>query len=147
MELVNCNKKYWEFVRSMRTHNKNQPSFLQTINITPKEQEIFMANNSYKYKICLLDEEPVGYIGLLDGFKENTLCGSGEITYCVDPNHTGKGIATFMTMEVINAGSDDIWGECKQENIATQIVLKKCGFIIDFNKKRNVFYKNTKNKS
>ena len=140
MKLVNCDKKYWEFVRLMRTHELNQPSFLQKINITKKEQEIFMANNSFKYKICLLNEEPVGYIGLLDGFKENTFCGSGEITYCVDPNHTGKGIATFMTMEIINAGSNNIWGACKKENIATQIVLKRCGFEIDFSKKRNVKY-------
>ena len=76
MILVDCIEKYWEFVRLIRTDPYNKKFFLTKEEITPEQQIKFMTKNSHKYKICLLDNVPVGYIGIK---------GENEITYCVDP--------------------------------------------------------------
>jgi RimJ/RimL family protein N-acetyltransferase len=83
-----------------------------------------MSKNSSRYKICLLDEEPVGYIGVI---KEN------EITYCVDPNFKGKGIGTFMVSEFMEQ-HDTLTAFVFPQNIASSKVFEKLGF-----KKQNFY--------
>ena len=90
LELVNCDKQYWEFVRLLRTNPENQEGFFTYAEITPEQQESFMNTNFPNYKICLVDGEPAGYVGLLRGH---------EITYCVSPDFKGKGVGTFMIQE------------------------------------------------
>ena len=48
MEIVKCNKKYWEFVRTLRNNEKVQEGFIETIEITPEMQEKYMS----KYSEC-----------------------------------------------------------------------------------------------
>jgi RimJ/RimL family protein N-acetyltransferase len=118
MELVNCTPEYWEFVRLIRTHPSNENSFLTQPKITPDQQIQFMEKNSHKYKICLLNNEPVGYIGIIN---EN------EITYCVHPNHQSKGIGTFMLSEIIKLHSN-LMAYVIPENIGSSKVFEKLGF-------------------
>jgi len=118
MKLVNCTEKYWEFVRIIRTHPDNQKSFFTQTQITPTQQIEFMKKNSSKYKICLLEDTPVGYIGLT---KIN------EITYCVDPNHQGKGIGSFMVSEFTKQ-YDELTAYVLPENKASNRVFEKLGF-------------------
>jgi RimJ/RimL family protein N-acetyltransferase len=128
MELVECTSKYWEFVRLLRTHPNNQQFFLTQIEITPSQQIEFMKDNSYRYKICLLNDIPVGYIGII---KEN------EITYCVHPEHQGKGIGTFMVSEFIKM-HNTLTAFVLPENIGSSKVFEKLGF-----QKQFFYIKNT----
>lgn len=130
MELVECTSEYWEFVRFIRTHPNNQQFFLTQIKITPEQQIKFMNENSYKYKICLLNNTPVGYIGII---KEN------EITYCVHPNYQGKGIGTFMVSEFIKM-HDTLTAFVLPENIGSNRVFEKLGFT------KQIFYIKTPEK-
>ena len=118
MELVECTKKYWEFVRVLRTHPDNQQFFLTQVEISPDQQIEFMGKNSHRYKICLIDGVPVGYIGII---KEN------EITYCVDPKHQGKGVGTFMVSEFINI-YDTLTAFVLPENLGSGRLFEKLGF-------------------
>jgi RimJ/RimL family protein N-acetyltransferase len=116
MKLVNCDKDYWEFVRTLRTHPDNKIWFYTQSKITSDQQKKFMETNSDNYKICILEDTPVGYIGLIDGH---------EITYCVDPDYKGKGIGTFMVNEILKEGID---AYVKIDNISSQKVFEKLGF-------------------
>lgn len=118
MELVECTSEYWEFVRIIRTHHSNQKYFLTQTKITPEQQIEFMNKNSSRYKICLLDNVPVGYIGLI---KEN------EITYCVHPDYQSKGIGTFMVSEFVKL-YDSLTAYVLPENIGSNKVFEKLGF-------------------
>lgn len=124
MELIECTSEYWEFVRLLRTHPNNQKYFLTQVEITPSQQIEFMTKNSYRYKICLDNNVPVGYIGLI---KEN------EITYCVHPDHQGKGIGTFMVSEFAKIYSS-LTAFVLPENIGSNRVFEKLGF------KKQIFY-------
>jgi RimJ/RimL family protein N-acetyltransferase len=124
MELTECTPKYWEFVRLIRTHPKNEKSFLSQPNITPTQQVEYMTKNHHKYKICLLNNTPVGYIGII---KEN------EITYCVHPDHQGKGIGTFMISEFTKL-YNTLTAYVLPENMGSNKVFEKLGF------KQQIFY-------
>lgn len=124
MELIECNNEYWEFVRLLRTHPSNRKYFLTQVDISPSQQIEFMNKNSHRYKICLLENTPVGYIGLI---KEN------EITYCVHPDYQGKGIGTFMVKEFIKLYSSLI-AYVLPENIGSNKVFEKLGF------KKQIYY-------
>ena len=125
LELVNCTEEYWEFVRELRTNPENQEGFFTRAEITSEQQKSYMSINSSKYKICLVDGEPAGYVGLLNGH---------EITYCVSPSFKGKGIGTFMIKEFAPRWSS-VDAYVKIENIASQKVFEKLGF------KKQIYYK------
>lgn len=129
MILVDCIEKYWEFVRLIRTDPYNKKFFLTKEEITPEQQIKFMTKNSHKYKICLLDNVPVGYIGIK---------GENEITYCVDPLYQGKGIGTFMLKEFIKLHKT-LTAFVYPENKASNKVFEKLGF-----KRRNFWIYNSK---
>ena len=125
MKLVNCTEQYWEFVRLLRTNPENQEGFFTHAKITPEQQENFMSVNFHNYKICLVDGEPAGYVGLLE---------EHEITYCVSPEFHSRGIGTFMVKEC-----SFLWGEVnayvKIDNIPSQKVFEKLGW------EKQIFYK------
>jgi RimJ/RimL family protein N-acetyltransferase len=124
MELIECTSEYWEFVRIIRTHPNNQKYFLTQPDITYEQQIKYMTEYSHNYKICLLDNTPVGYIGII---KTN------EITYCVHPDYQGKGIGTFMVNEFIKI-YDSLTAYVLPENIGSNKIFKKLGF------KQQTFY-------
>ena len=128
MELVDCTSEYWQFVRIIRTHPTNQKFFFTQTEITPEQQIEFMERESHRYKICLLDDSPVGYIGII---KEN------EITYCVHPDYQGKGIGTFMVSEFIKL-YNTLTAFVIPENIGSSRVFEKLGF------QKQIFYSRTK---
>jgi RimJ/RimL family protein N-acetyltransferase len=127
LELVLCTKEYWEFVRLLRINPINQEGFFTKANITSEQQKEFMTHNWSKYKICLVDNEPAGYIGLLHGH---------EITYCVHPNFHGNGVGTFM-IENFSKLFSSIDAYVKVDNIASQKVFEKLGW------EKQIYYKKT----
>lgn len=130
MELINCNKEYWEFVRILRTHPDNKNWFFTQTDITPEQQINYMEKNSNKYKICLLNDKPVGYIGIIN---------DNEITYCVDSEFKGKGIGTFMVTEFMKE-YDNLTAFVFPQNIPSSKVFEKLGW------EKQIFYKMSKNK-
>lgn len=124
MELTECTPEYWEFVRMIRTHPDNQKYFLTQPDITHKQQIKYMTEYSRNYKICLLDNIPAGYIGII---KEN------EITYCVHPDYQGKGIGTFMISEFTKL-YNTLTAYVLPENVGSNKVFEKLGF------KKQIYY-------
>ena len=62
-KLVNCIEKYWDFVRVLRNTNIG---FVEQVNITSEQQNKYMAKHSDNYKICLVNNVPAGFIGIVD---------------------------------------------------------------------------------
>ena len=125
LKLVLCHSNYWEFVRECRTNSKNQEGFFTYAAITSEQQIEYMTYNWSKYKICLCDGEPAGYVGLLHGH---------EITYCVHPDFVGKGIGTYMIQEYSKSFST-VDAYVKVDNTASQKVFEKLGW------EKQIYYK------
>ncbi len=125
LQLVPCTEEYWEFVRLLRIDPINQEGFFTKANITPEQQKEFMIHNWSKYKICLANNEPAGYVGLLYGH---------EITYCVHPDFHGRGIGSYM-IEEFSKPFSSVDAFVKVDNIASQKVFEKLGW------EKQIYYK------
>ena len=127
-KLVDCTEEYWEFVRKLRTDEQNSIWFHTQPKITENDQKKFMLKNSKNYKICLVDNLPAGYIGLIN---EN------EITYCVNPKNKNMGVGTFMVKEFIKI-YDNLIAFVLPNNLPSCKVFEKLGF------EKQIFYKHIK---
>ncbi len=129
MELVaNCGK-YWEFMRNLRNAPDIQKYLIEQVHITKDMQEEYMAKHEKSYYICLLDNDPVGYIGI----KEN------EVGLVVVPSMQGRDVGKFMLRAVKNNMYPGHFARIKEDNIASIRLFESCGYKLKY-KKNNVLY-------
>ena len=117
MELVECSKEFWEFVRVLRNDERVQSGFIKSIHITEEMQEEYMSKHSQYYRIALVDEVPAGYVGVIEN----------DIRVCTDPFFQGKGVGKFMINKCM-----EIWptafAKVKVDNEASLRLFRSCGF-------------------
>lgn len=130
LKFVKNEKKYYEFIRQMRVHPKNQKGFLEKVNISEDQQEKYMQKYNDCYYLCLLNETPVGYAGVVDD----------DIRICTDPNHQKTGAATFMLNEIMKI-FPNATAKILKDNIASLNLFKKCNFVV-VNSDDNLYYLN-----
>ena len=119
LRLVENNRDYYEVVRSLRTDPENTNGFLEQVQITPEQQIRYMEKYEKNYWICLLDESPVGFIGVVDS----------DIRLAVHPKFKNKGIGTFMMNELKKLNLD-ITSKVLLGNGPSQRIFEKCGFTL-----------------
>ena len=125
IELVECKPEYWELVRLLRSDPENQEGFFSVVKINQKQQQIYMELNSHRYKICLLDGIPVGYVGVIK---------DSEVTYCVQHEYKGMGIGTKI-IEEFSKSFDSLDAYVKVENFPSQRIFEKLGW------EKQIYYK------
>lgn len=121
IELVNCDKQYWEFVRILRNDERVQDGFVESDYITTEQQENYMSANSYSYRILLVNGEPAGYVGVI----------KDDIRVCTHPDHQGKGFGKFMINEIMKE-YPAAFAKIKIENEASLRLFNSCGFSVRF---------------
>src|SRR2546423_832604 len=62
-----CTEEYWEFVRVLRTDQRVLHGFLSQAGITPEQQRTYMQAHWQQYFIALVDGQPAGFVGSVDG--------------------------------------------------------------------------------
>ena len=121
MELVKNNYTYWEFIRNLRNLEGVREGFIQQDFIEPEQHQEYMKNYSDYFYICLYNNEPVGYIGIIDD----------DIRVATHPNFQGKGIGSFMVKEICKMHPTAV-AKVKINNDASLNLFKKCGFKIKY---------------
>ena len=117
LDLIKCNKKYWEYIRILRSDNRVQKGFIQKVNISQSQQIKYMEKYNDSYYVCLYNGEPCGFIGEIDG----------DIRICTHPTYQKKGIGTFMIQEFSNVKSN-IYAKIKIDNISSIKAFEKAGY-------------------
>ena len=115
--LVNNNPSYWEFIRELRTMEGVREGFISQTEITPIEQATYMLKYNSNYWICLDDDTPAGYVGVIDD----------DIRVATHPDYQGKGVATFMINEIMKLIPTAI-ARVKLNNEASVKLFERCGF-------------------
>jgi hypothetical protein len=117
MELVECTKEYWEFVRLLRTDERVVDGFVENVQITQPQQQSYMEKYSDCYRIALFNGAPAGFVGVIDD----------DIRVCTHPNFQGNGLGKFMIDECMK-----IWptayAKVKLGNIASDKLFLSVGF-------------------
>jgi ribosomal protein S18 acetylase RimI-like enzyme len=121
MELVECSKEYWEFIRVLRNDKRVLEGFIKSTYITKEMQQDYMSKNNSHFRIALIDNIPVGYVGVIED----------DIRVCTHPDYQGKGIGKFMINKCI-----EIWptafAKVKINNKASLKLFEACGFTKKF---------------
>ena len=118
LEFKKNNKKYWEFIRLLRSDKRVQSGFIEQSTVTRKEQETYMNRYNNNYYVCLCDDIPSGYIGEIDG----------NIRLCTAPEYQGKGIGSFMIREITKI-QPNIFAKIKLDNWSSIKAFEKAGYV------------------
>jgi len=117
LKLVDCDEQYWDFVRVLRMDERVLDGFIEKMEITTEQQTAYMTKYSDCFRIALLDNEPVGYFGVIED----------DIRVCVHPDHQKKGIGKFLVNSCF-----EIWptalAKIKITNESSQKLFESCGY-------------------
>jgi hypothetical protein len=119
MVLVKNEKKYYDFIRKLRTDPDNILGFLNREEITKEQQDIYMSEHENCYFICLVDNNPVGYVGVVED----------DIRICTSPEFKQKGVGFFMLSEITKL-FPKAKAKILKENTPSLNLFFKCNFKI-----------------
>jgi|SaaInlV_100m_DNA_2_1039680.scaffolds.fasta_scaffold05057_5 GNAT superfamily N-acetyltransferase len=118
MVIVNCVEEYWEFVRCLRNDPLVQDGFIQNNVISSEDQKVYMERHWHSYFIGLIDNQPVGYVGCIDG----------DIRVCTDPKHQNKGIGKSL-IDFIKTKYPSGYAKIKIDNLSSLKAFESCSFV------------------
>lgn len=121
MVMTKCFPEYWDFVRTLRMDSRVQHGFIERADISIEQQIDYMSKHWKEYYICLIDGNPVGFVGSVNR----------DIRICTLPEYQGKGIGKFM-LEFIMTVFTDSFGKVKIDNDASKQLFLSCGFKENF---------------
>lgn len=117
IKLVNCTSQYWEFVRALRNDKRVLNGFIKSTHITKEMQQNYMNNYSRFYRIALLNNQPAGYVGVIDD----------DIRVCTHPDFQGKGVGKFLINKCVEIWPD-AFAKVKIDNDISLKLFESCGF-------------------
>ena len=115
--VVKCERKYWNFVRELRMNPEVISGFIQTTPITEKDQNKYMTKNSENFLIALFNDEPAGFIGVIDN----------DIRVCTHPKFQNKKVGKKL-VEAILKQFPEAFAKIKINNTPSQKLFESCGF-------------------
>lgn len=116
-KFVQNNPDYWEFIRTLRNMEGVKEGFIQQEYIEKFNHEIYMNTWGKNHYLCLVNEAPAGYIGVI----------RGDIRVATHPNFQGMGIASYMVTQIMKL-FPTAEAKVKLENEASLRLFEKCGF-------------------
>jgi len=116
-ELVKNSPQYWEFIRNLRNMDDIKEGFIQQEEITAIQHAEFMLKYNNNFYICLADEAPAGYVGVIND----------DIRVATHPDFQGKGIGSFMITQIMEIYPQAL-AKVKLDNEVSVRLFEKCGF-------------------
>jgi hypothetical protein len=121
LELVNNEPRYYEFIRLMRLHPDNINGFINQNYITENEQIDYMEKYGQFFKVCLCNQEPAGFIGVIDD----------DIRVATNPQYKNLGVGKFMVNEMMKLYPNAL-AKIKIDNESSEKLFKSCGFKTEY---------------
>ncbi len=117
MKLITNREIYWDFIRDLRNHPEVKKGFIKQNFISREEHFTFMSKHGLKYFICLVNDKPAGYVGVIDN----------DIRVATHPDFQGMGVAKYMINELIRMFPES-HAKVKLDNEASMRLFESCGF-------------------
>ena len=117
MQLIENDPKYWEFIRNLRNMKGVKEVFIHQDEISPLQHARYMLQYNNNYYVCLIDNQPAGYVGVIDD----------DIRVATHPNYQGQGVGSFMITQLM-ARHPTAYAKVKLDNEASIKLFERCGF-------------------
>ena len=117
LKLVKNDPQYWEFIRNLRNMDGVRQGFIKQEHINSIEQARYMLKYNNNFWVCLDDNTPVGYVGVIDN----------DIRVATHPSTQGKGVGSFMIEQVMKI-EPSAFAKVKIDNEASIKLFERCGF-------------------
>jgi len=122
MLLVQADKpEYHEFIRQLRNDSRVIHGFIETSYITEEQQKEYMKKYSDCFFICLIDNKPAGYIGVIND----------DIRVATHPDYQKLGVGKFMLEQIKNKFPNAL-AKIKITNEASLKLFQSSGFKIKY---------------
>lgn len=121
LKLVENEPKYYEFIRNLRNDERVRPGFIQSSFITEEQQIEYMAKYHDCFRICLDNDDPAGYVGVIDN----------DIRIATNPSYQKRGIGKFMLQQIETVFPDAV-AKIKIENEASLKLFLSSGFKVKY---------------
>jgi GNAT superfamily N-acetyltransferase len=121
MLIVACEEKYWDFILELRNNNKIKLGFISQEEIKKAEHHNFMKINNENYYICLYENTPAGFVGIVNN----------DIRFAVDERFQKKGIGNFL-ISFIKDKYPNAQAKVKVENQSSLKCFEKNSFKIKY---------------
>lgn len=121
LQLIPNEEKYYEFVRNLRNDPRVKPGFIAAEHITAERQFEYMSIYKDCYHICLCDNEPAGYVGVVNG----------DIRIATLPDFQNRGIASYM-LSCIKIMYPSAFAKIKIDNEYSLKTFKRAGYKIKY---------------
>ena len=109
---------YWEFLRELRNDTEVRPGFIQQEHIGEDSHQAFMEKYGDCYYICLVDNDPAGFVGVIDT----------DIRIATSPKYQQRGLGKFMLEKLIESHPNSV-AKVKVANEASLRLFESCGFV------------------
>jgi len=117
MILVKNKKEHWEFIRNLRNHPDVKTGFVFQDYISEEQQKAYMSKYGDCFYICLVDEKPAGYVGVIED----------DIRVATHPDFQGMGVGKYMINQLMSL-HPNAFAKVKIDNNASVKLFEKCGF-------------------
>jgi GNAT superfamily N-acetyltransferase len=117
MKLIKNKEEYWDFIRILRSNEKVQDGFIENVKISKEQQKAYMKKHNDEYYVCLVNEEPIGFVGSVDN----------DIRVCTHPDYQKMGYGKFMINELMRLLPNS-FAKVKFDNTPSNALFRACGF-------------------
>ena len=117
IKVVRNREMYWDFIRDLRNNPKVKKGFIKQEFISRKEHIKFMSKHGLKFFVCLVNDKPAGYAGVIDG----------DIRVATHPDFQGMGVGKHMINRLMVMFPDS-HAKVKLDNEASVRLFESCGF-------------------
>jgi ribosomal protein S18 acetylase RimI-like enzyme len=125
LRLVGNNPQYFEFIRILRNDSSIKAGFIEQDEISPEQHDLYMKRFFDCYQICLLDNVPVGYVGVVED----------DLRVAVSKDFQNLGVGKFMVTEILKL-YPNAKVKVKYSNLPSQRLFEGLGFT-----KELIYYK------
>lgn len=119
--LVKNEPKFYGFIHDLRYRKENVSGFIDQTPVSEIEQNNYMEKYGKHYYIAILNETPVGFVGVIDN----------DIRVATHPDYKNMGIGKFMINEIIKIYPNSI-AKIKSTNSESIKLFESCGFEVNF---------------
>lgn len=118
LKIVENSPEYYEFIRELRNDERVKHAFIQQSIISKEQQIKYMQSHEREYWICLNDNTPCGFIGVVEG----------DIRLATHPDFQNQGVGLFMLNFIKEKFGKSAFGKVKISNDPSNFLFIKAGY-------------------